>query len=277
MIKLLELLLSEISQGIFDVFDIFVSNILKDTLAIEVFLSTALSQDAVQNLYRFMYIFACSLIALKFLQRGFSIYVLWRDGDPDSSPKEMITGLIMGIFSMLSFPFLYDMLCEVVIWLYQNIGTYLALSETAALKHALTTVGVGILPIVVSIIYAIIGFILWLQLIKRGLELLVLRLGFPIACIGFINSDGGMFRGYLNTIIKTVLTLMTQAVLMSVSFKLVLSVDLKGMLLGIAALLSAYSIPTLFQSVLISGHGPNVSGKVVTTTRVIQGLKGFMK
>ena len=278
MVELIKILIGDVNASAFEQFDAFVKMVLENTLYVEKMLDNVLNSQAVSTLYTFMYGFACMLIVLKFLQRGFSIYILWRDGDPDTSPKDALMGLIIGMALMATFPILYGYLTEVVLWLYQNILNILKLSELSLMVNNLLNAVAGNLFFgIIALIYAVAGFVLWLQTIKRGLELLILRIGFPIACVGLINSDGGIFRGYLNTIIKTTLTLMLQAILISVSYKLVSSFNMNGLLLGIAALMSAYSVPALFQSFLISGSGPNVGQKVTSTARVIQSVKGLIR
>lgn len=278
MTDLIQSFLGNIATEAFSAFDAIIQGIFNQSFYIENFISDIFGSSAVADVYNYIYITACSLFALKFLQRGFSIYILWRDGDADSSPRDMVMGAVQGVVVAATFPFIYDFSIETAIWFYENILRLLNLTDTVLLEAAFKSISSGtVFTIVVILIYVVAGFILWLQIIKRGFELLILRLGLPIACIGLINSDGGVFKPYVSTIIKSVLTLVVQSLLMCLSFRMIITLNTSGLLVGIAALMTAYSVPALFQQFLVSGQGMNVTNKIYSTARLMQMAKGAMK
>jgi len=58
--------------------------------------------------------FAVSLIILKFLKKGFDIYIGWYDGDKDANPVNLAVNFARAIITALSFSFLYGVLVDIV-------------------------------------------------------------------------------------------------------------------------------------------------------------------
>ena len=61
--------------------------------------------------------FAMSLMVLKFLKKGFDIYVLWTDGDPDADPMLLLINFVRAVATALLFRWVYDIFvdaCSVV-------------------------------------------------------------------------------------------------------------------------------------------------------------------
>lgn len=61
--------------------------------------------------------FAMSLMVLKFLKKGFDIYVLWTDGDPDADPMLLLINFVRAVATALIFRWVYDIFvdaCSVV-------------------------------------------------------------------------------------------------------------------------------------------------------------------
>lgn len=266
-----------ITDGIFKLFDGYVKMALSSTLFTEKYLDGILLVDVFSGVYKVMYSVAVILMALKFLQRGFSVYILWRDGDADNPPTGMIMGVVCGVILMLIFPFIYQSITEVILWLFNALMGVLKLSpESVGVIQIANMAKQSLILLFIFLVYGVIGIIMWLQMLKRGFELLILRVGFPIACIGLVNSDGGIFKTYISMILKTTITLMLQAILMSASFRFVGALDAQGFLVGIAALMSAYSIPTLLQNFLV-GSGPSMGNSVSSTVRMMQMVRGLSK
>ena len=45
-----------------------------------------------------------------------------------------------------------------------------------------------------GLVFVIVYFILYFQFLMRGLEILILRVGMPLACVGLIDNDKGVFK-----------------------------------------------------------------------------------
>ena len=52
-----------------------------------------LTAELIQNVYDRIYLIILVLVALRCIWKGFQVYVLWRDGDADVSPHNLITGV----------------------------------------------------------------------------------------------------------------------------------------------------------------------------------------
>lgn len=220
--------------------------------------SPILSAAGIGDLYIFIYTVACALVGLKFLFKGFQIYILWRDGDADNSPKDMLMGAAQAAFVMMAFPTLYEYMADITIFLAQ--GVIAGIDGYDMVNTSFPTDGQQIaidilMLIIVWLVYLIMIFILWLILIKRGFELLILRLGVPIACVGLIDSDGGVFKGYMQVFFKTMATTLIQICLMSLSIRVIASFNFINLIAGIAIVMTAFGTPTLMQSLLIHGGG----------------------
>ena len=51
----------------------------------------------------------------------------------------------------------------------------------------------------------------------RGLEMLILRIGLPIACAGLLDSDKGVFAPYMKKFFQSTVTIIVQIALVKLS------------------------------------------------------------
>lgn len=56
----------------------------------------------------------------------------------------------------------------------------------------------GLVTAISGMVFVIVYFILYFQFLMRGLEILILRVGIPLACVGLLDNDKGVFKAYLN-------------------------------------------------------------------------------
>ena len=49
----------------------------------------------------------------------------------------------------------------------------------------------GLVTAIFGLVFVIVYFILYFQFLMRGLEILILRVGMPLACVGLIDNDKG--------------------------------------------------------------------------------------
>ena len=54
-------------------------------------------------------------------------------------------------------------------------------------------------------------------------EIFVLKLGFPLACVGLVNADGGVFTQYIGKLFKSMLTVLVQILCCKMGLLLVFS------------------------------------------------------
>lgn len=242
--------------------------------------TTVLSAQSLHNTYNFIYAVACALVTLKFLFKGFQIYVLWRDGDADSSPRDMLVGAIEAVIVMVSFPWLYERAVDVCIYLANGImGTLGGASfhtNLAAISPSSSSWAVLVIMLILALIFFILLFVLWIRLIRQGLELLIMRLGLPLATLGLIDSDAALFKNYIQVFIKTALTVIIQITLMAVTFRIVQSFDIRNLLIGIAFMATALSSPKLMQQFLVPSGGGGAMQKASSIAMFARTCKMFI-
>ena len=73
---------------------------------------------SLENLKILIFSFSLTLIILKFLKKGFDIYILWTEGEADTPPLTFIIYFIRAIVVLLSSTLLFGWLVDVV----QNFG-----------------------------------------------------------------------------------------------------------------------------------------------------------
>ena len=59
---------------------------------------------------------------------------------------------------------------------------------------------------ITGLVAIILFVVLYVQFLVRGVEILILRLGFPLACVGLLESNNGVFQTYSQKMFKSVLT-----------------------------------------------------------------------
>lgn len=235
--------------------------------------ASTMTSATVSAAYMYIYTLAAALIVLKFLFKGFSYWILWRDGDADASPQGMLIGAFQAVVIIVSFPFLYDIMMDVTVELTTKLMSIFSVSapgaeETNVLIVILGGATLGIVEMIVMLVYLVLLIVLYVIMLKRGFELLVLRLGIPFACIGLLDSDYGVWKSYIQVFFKTMFTTVIQLVLMSVSMPLI---NAGHLLLGIAAIATAFSTPLIMQQFLVAnGRGGGITQKVYTASMAVR-------
>lgn len=272
-------LLSDLLNNAFETLDGSMLWMLEGMLRVETLgdgaLSHILTDGNLSDLYSFVYLFSCSLMALKFLFKGFEVYVLWRNGDADNSPQDMLIGMVQAVVVMIAFPLLYDMMVEITVWFAQGIMSRFGLAPNGGIG-LIGFVVKGLFLIILTLIYVIMALVLCVMLIKRGFELLILRIGMPLACLGLLDSDYGIFRNYTQILYRTLFTSVIQVTLFSLSVRVMTAPELINIILAIAILMTAFSTPTLMQQILIpGGRGGGITHKIYTTSMAVRGVRSL--
>lgn len=220
--------------------------------------------------------FGISLIILKFLKKGFEIYVLWSDGDADGDPVQLLTNFFRAMAIALSFPILYGWLADIIKDFSSQALNAIGLNSNINFQSIIATLTTaGLFTTLAFLVFFIIFILLYIQFIKKGLEILILRIGLPLACVGLMDADKGVFRTYIQKFFQSTLTVLVQVVLA----KLGLSLMFSGHLIwGIAAEYFAVKTPSFLQEFLIfSGGGGSMVNTMYSTARLGQMLKKVVK
>ena len=74
----------------------------------------------------------------------------------------------------------------------------------------------GLVTAIFGLVFVIVYFILYFQFLMRGLEILILRVGIPLACVGLIDNDKGVFKPYMSKFFQSALSVVIQVSLAKV-------------------------------------------------------------
>lgn len=257
--------------------DYLLNSHLEGFLRIEIVMgqrNTTINPETFTAAYRYIYSIVIGLLILKFLWKGFSIYILWRDGDADNSPQDMLTGSVQALITALAFPELYNIMADVAGEFAKRLMNVFGLAGSDLYEWESANLGVGLVEIVCMLVYLVLLIVLYVRMIQKGFELMILRLGIPFACMGLIDSDYGIFKSYMQTLFKAVFTAVIQVVLLSASLPVMV---LLHPIWGIAIISTAFATPTLLQQFLIAtGRGSGITQKVYSGAMTVRAIKGVM-
>lgn len=189
--------------------------------------NSVLTPSVISDAYWYLYIACTVILALKLLWKGFKIYILTRDGEPEVPPMTLITGAGMSLGVSVAFPILYPILIDVTMriaqalvyaatgnWGYTDveIADILSLGDFAADK--------GLSMIIAALAYGVMLIVINFQLLLRGAELLIFRLGIPFASMDLVNSDGNVWKNYINILFRMMLLSIAQVFCMVIGLLL---------------------------------------------------------
>ena len=274
---LLVLLISGILNGCL----VYVNSLLNDLVPIalhaEKYMDTLMGTSGFTDIFDIFLGFGISLIVLKFLKKGFEQYVLWSEGDADTDPLIFLTGFFKALAIAVSFPTLYLWLATII----EDLTNKLINIISNGMKTDFSTVisgitSAGLFTAIVSLIFFVCFFMLYLQFLMRGMEILILRIGLPIACIGILDTDKGVFRTYIQKFFQSTLAVLVQIVLAKVGVALMLNTHVFW---GLAALMLAINTPKFLQEFIIvsGGQSSGVMGTVYQSVRLVEMAKGAFK
>lgn len=251
-----------------------ISDFINSTFYIEKTLA-AMGLTLFSNLQHVFYSFALWLLILKFCQKGFETYILGIEGDIDSEPTLLIIRYIKAIVVIVLFPILYQYLADITIALADTVTTIIDNSTSVDYQNlfgegknwwtSVTNLGNGLLGSIVLFVGIVL---LMFQIYMRGAEMFVLRLGFPIACIGLLESDNGVFAPYIMMFFKSAITSLIQISLFQISLFMFTEPGF-NFIVSTCFLVLAISTPKFLQQFLVPSGGGGVTNKVYMATRVV--------
>ncbi len=215
-----------------------------------------------------IFTFALTLIILKFLKKGFDIYILWSEGEADTPPLTFVVYFIRAVVVLICSMLLYEWLVEVAKDFSNSMLQSLNFNATATITTRLASIAdQGLYNAIMAIIALILIFVLWVQFIIRGTEIFILKLGFPLASVGLINADGGVFTQYISKLFKSVLTVVVQ--ILCCKFGLLL-IATGQMIYAIAMIVVAIKTPKMLQDFMLGGGGGGISNVIVTASKTME-------
>ena len=117
---------------------------------------------------------------------------------------------------------------------------------------------------------------LYFQFLMRGLEILILRIGVPLACIGLLDNDKGVFKTYINKFFQSTLAVVIQISLAKLGVGLMLNMHIFW---GVACMVLAIKTPRFLQDFLVTtgGGGGGVINNVYHSVRLVGLAKNLTK
>lgn len=210
-----------------------------------------------------------SLIILKFLKKAFDIYVLWTDGDPDADPFLLLTNFVRAVGTALIFQWLYGIFVDICRDITNQIMTSIDSGRDMSTEWVTAITSMGIVPAIAGLIFMICYLILLFSFMARGVEMMVMRVGIPLACVGLLDNDKGVFRAYINQFVKAFVTTIVQIMLCKIGLSLMLGatiISVQNIIWGIACMISAISMPKILREFLVPTGGDGHIGNTVFQT-----------
>lgn len=255
-----------------------------DSIVSIVFQVDTMLGSYIQNITSTIYDVGISLIILKFLKKGFDIYILGSDGDPDMDPVLLVTNFVRAIAVAIGFKPIYDLFVNVLNEIITDITVSMNIYEEVADFSS-----IGITSGIACLIAFILFLVLYCKSFILGINMMIMNLGMPMACTGLLDNDKGMFKNYFLTYVKTFLTVLIQVVLSKLGLYVIVTsagigniitgdFDMMNVFLGLACMFTALSSPKLLSEFLIpSSPGGNMMSKIYAVNMVRSVVKSFVK
>ncbi|BCJ98395.1 conjugal transfer protein TrbL family protein [Anaerocolumna chitinilytica] len=258
-------------------FDTSLINIADISFNAEKYMTSYLGMN-LNSLFTVIRLFGLYFIVLKALKKGFDVYILWTDGDSEMDPFILFTGFFKAIALAVSFNSLYGFAVDIIVdFMNQILGSINNvdlnnISLTSVLHQYLLN---GIIMMIFAVVYIICYIILYLQFIKHGLEIFVLKLGVPLACVGLMDSDGGVYKAYLKKFSQEFLTVLLQTFMLKLSLALMIN---GHYMFGMAAIMLSLKAPQfLNEFVMAYSGGPGVVQRATSTAYTANMIRSFVK
>lgn len=221
-----------------------------------------LSPETIRSAVSALYFTTVGLVTLKLLWKGWKVYILNRDGDAETSPSSMLVNSIYALGVAFAFPVLYDIstqiaigACKSVLRIFPGVNTDNYINTIIALLTPWINSQVSLFLIILVLAFIVIFVILAIQMVFRGVEMFFYRLGVPFAVVGLVDSDGGVWKTYVQLYFQQLGTIMIQYCCICLGLRLAASITVPSMIAAIAFLIGAFSTPKLLRTVLSSGGG----------------------
>ncbi|WP_459927182.1 conjugal transfer protein TrbL family protein [Desulfosporosinus burensis] len=266
---LLVLLIVALLNGAIAYINDLLTGIVPMTLYAEQYMTTVSGSNIAATLFNILFGFGVSLIVLKFLKKGFETYILWSDGDADEEPLSLLTNFFKALAVAVCFPTLYQWMADIVEDMTNQLLTAIGVTTDYGWQAWVNGISsMGLVTAIFGLIFIICYFMLYFQFLMRGLEIFILRVGVPLACVGLLDNDKGVFKAYLNKFFQSMLAVVVQIVLSKLGVGLMLNMHVFW---GLACMMLAIRTPRFLQDFLITtgGGGGGVINNVYHSVRLI--------
>ena len=277
---ILVLLIVAVLNGAVTFIDSMLADLVPMTLHADQYMTAAGGGSMVDVLFEILLGFGVSLIILKFLKKGFECYVMWTDGDPDSEPIQLIIRFVQAIAVAVCFPVMYGWLADITEKLTNQLITAIGAStnyDWQAWVNGLSSA--GLVTAIFGLVFVICNIILYFQFLMRGVEIMILRIGLPLACTGLLDNDKGVFKTYLTKFFQSTVAVMVQISLCKLGVGMMMNVGINlNVFWGIACLVLAIKTPRFLSEFMVpTGGGGGMVNNIYHSVRLVGMAKNLMK
>lgn len=271
-------LIGTILTGCIALIDNLLGSVLEICLYADKFMTSTGGGSLVNGIFDVALGTGVSIIILKFLKKGFECYVLWTDGDADSKLILVLTRFAQAIIIALCFPTLYTFMAEITEELTNQILNIIGADTNYDWINWVNSIlSLGLVNAIFGLIFIICYFMLYFQFLMRGLEILILRIGMPFACVGLLDNDKGIFKPYMNKFFQSMFASIIQIGLCKLGVGLMLNIGVNmNMFWGIACLVLAIKTPRFLSEFLIPTGGGGFVNNIYHTGRIVGMAKSLV-
>ena len=277
---ILVLLIVAVLNGAVAFIDEMLSDLVPMTLNADRYMVAAGGGSMVETLFDILLGFGVSLIILKFLKKGFETYIMWTDGDPDVEPTHLVIRFIQAMAVAICFPVMYGWLAEITQNLTDELMSAIGTSTNYNWKAWVDGIGsLGLVTAIFGLIFVICYFVLYFQFLMRGLEIMILRIGLPLACVGLLDNDKGVFKTYINKFFQSTLAVVVQICLCKLGVGMMMNIGINmNIFWGIACIVLAIKTPRFLSEFMVpTGGGAGVINNMYHSVRLVGMAKGIIK
>ena len=277
---ILVLLIVAVLNGAVAFIDEMLSDLVPMTLNADQYMIAAGGSSMVSVLFDILLGFGVSLIILKFLKKGFECYVMWTDGDPDVEPTHLVIRFIQAIAVAVCFPVMYGWLAEITQSLTDELMSAIGAATNYDWQAWVNGISsLGLVTAIFGLIFVVCYFVLYFQFLMRGLEIMILRIGLPLACVGLLDNDKGVFKTYINKFFQSTLAVVVQICLCKLGVGIMVNAGVNmNIFWGIACIVLAIKTPRFLSEFMVpTGGGAGVINNVYHSVRLVGMAKGMIK
>ncbi len=217
------------------------------------------------TIYNTVYNFAILLLILFFVKKMIETYLMWSNGDPDTSPFTVLVNFLKALIVMIFFGFLYRLFVDVMYEFYKAVlvaatgstfeitSNFNTIIQDGSFKSSMFNLFGCTLVLIVFVQLVLLYF----QNLARGIQILILRIGIPFACVGLLNADGGVFKGYIKKFIQNAFTVIIQCLLIQFAF---MAIGENAFIIGLMFSSTALKVPAMLNEFLISSGSSTERG-----------------
>ena len=231
-----------------------------------------------------------SLLILGFIKKGFETYITYTDGDPDSDPLQLVMLFFKATAILLGFDAIYNWLAYITTSLTTQALQAVRIASGTDFNNVAdafkcTDTGTNLLFCVFGLIFGVLYFVVYFSIVKNAVEIFVLKLGMPIACIGLLNADKGIFKSYMMSFIKAFVTIFVKIFLTQLGFSVMMMSTTTGtsgalgsgggflegcygLIIGICCVSLAISSPKLLSEFMVPSGGGGVGGAINAVSQI---------